>query len=296
MMSSSLRPAFGPVLLDILNKIPRPPPDPALAALSAHEIVLKTREYLAPQWDPATVFTDPDILHEELTCPGPAGDIALTVVRSKNSAGGPRPVIYWMHGGGMKIGSRLFGLGVTFPFVKELDVVLMTVEYRLAPENPAPTQVEDCSAGLIWVADNASQLGVDPGKIIVSGSSAGGGLAAGCALLGRDAKGPSLLGQMLLNPMLDDRNKTLSSKQYESEGLLTGKANVASWDMILPGTRGSEGVSKYVAPSRAEDLSGLPPTYLDSGDAEPFRDEIVAYASKLWEGGVNAELHIWPGA
>lgn len=291
-MSTSLKPAFDPVLLEVLNQFPRIPED----GVSEHELVLQRRQAIAPQCESSVVLVDPDILHEEVTFPGPGGNIILTILRYKNSAGGSRPAFYYIHGGSMVMGTRHFLLNVTFPIVKEFDAVVISVEYRLAPEHPAPAQVEDCYAGLDWVAKNTIKLGIDPARMIISGSSAGGGLAAGVALLARDRKGPSIFAQLLTYPMLDDRNTSISCKQYESDGLFNTKANRAAWDFMLPGARGSKNVSIYAVPARAEDLSGLPPTFIEVGAAELFRDENVAYASKLWEGGVDTELHVWPGA
>ncbi|PVH82147.1 Alpha/beta hydrolase fold-3 [Cadophora sp. DSE1049] len=201
-----------------------------------------------------------------------------------------------MHGGALVLGNRYFFLGSTFPIAKELDAVVISVEYRLAPEFAAPAQVEDCYAGLEWIFQNASKLGIDPERIIVGGSSAGGGLAAGVALLARDRKGPPIFALKLTYPMLDDCCASISMKQYMNDGWYDGTQNIAAWNMVLPGTRGSKDVSIYVAPSRAEDLSDLPPTCISVGAGDPFRDEDVAFASKLWECGVNAELHVWPGA
>ncbi|KAH7355087.1 alpha/beta hydrolase fold-3 domain-containing protein [Rhexocercosporidium sp. MPI-PUGE-AT-0058] len=283
-----------------------PPFDPELDAALAgfpkesrpldHAGVLQRRQGIAPMCDPARIFTDPEIGREEITIPGPGGEIAMTILRPKKAADSPCPVFYYIHGGALVLGDRYFFLGNTFPLVKEFNAVVVSVEYRLAPESPAPAQVEDSYAGLKWVFENASKLGIDPAKIIVSGSSAGGCLAVGAGLMARDKKGPPIFALLLSFPMLDDRCNSVSIKQYMDDGAYTGSQNIAAWDMVLPGTRGSKDVSIYVAPSRAEDLSGLPPTYISVGAGDPFRDEDVAFASKLWEYGVSAELHVWQGA
>ena len=175
-----------------------------------------------------------------------------------------------------------------------MDVVVVSVEYRL-PDHPDPAPVEDCFAGLQWVSEHATELGISSKKIVISGLSAGGGLAAGTALMARDREGPNLLGQCLIYPMLDDRMSTVSSHQYMDEGIYDGNSNITAWDCLLPGRRGTEDVSIYAAPSRATDLSSLPPTWIDVGAAEVFRDESVAYATKLWEFSIQTELHVWPG-
>lgn len=130
---------------------------------------------------------------------------------------------------------------------------------------------------------------------MIAGASAGGGLAAGTALLARDRQGPALIGQMLVYPMLDDRDETVSSTQFDGVGMWDRASNRMGWTALLCDRRGTDEVSVYAAPARATDLSGLPPAFIDCGSAEVFRDEDVAYASALWGAGVQAELHVWPG-
>ncbi|UXN33423.1 MULTISPECIES: alpha/beta hydrolase fold domain-containing protein [Micrococcaceae] len=195
----------------------------------------------------------------------------------------------------MVIGDRWAGLSQFLPWVIENDAVAVTVEYRLAPEFPDPYPVEDCYAGLVWSSDHAEELGIDPNRLIVAGASAGGGLAAGIALLAGDRKGPALAGQVLIYPMLDDRDNTISTVQIDGEGIWDRSSNVMGWTALLGERKGTDDVSIYAAPARAMDLSGLPPTFIDCGSAEVFRDEDVAYATALWQACVQAELHVWPG-
>ncbi|GGR70304.1 hypothetical protein GCM10010236_25540 [Streptomyces eurythermus] len=136
---------------------------------------------------------------------------------------------------------------------------------------------------------------MDPDRLILAGQSAGGGLAAGTALLARDRKGPRLIGQVLIYPMLDDRDRTVSSGQFDGVGVWDRQSNRTGWTALLGERRGTDDVSVYAAPARATDLTGLPPAFIDCGSAEVFRDEDVAYASALWAAGVQAELHVWPG-
>ncbi len=171
----------------------------------------------------------------------------------------------------------------------------VTVEYRLAPEYPDPCPVEDCYAGLRWTAEHDEELGIDPGRLIIAGASAGGGLAAGTALLARDRQGPCLAGRVLIYPMLDDRGQSVSMAQFDGIGAWDRVSNRTGWTALLGDRRGTTDVSGYAAPARATDLSGLPPAFIDCGSAEVFRDEDVAYASALWAAGVQAELHVWPG-
>lgn len=180
-------------------------------------------------------------------------------------------------------------------WVEKLGCTIVSVEYRLAPETPHPGPVEDCYAGLVWAAEHADEINIDPTQIVVFGSSAGGGLAAATTLLARDRKGPQVAAQVLMGPMLDDRNDTASAVQGEGRGLWDRRANLTGWTALLGGARGGPDVSPYAAPARATDLSGLPPTFIDVGAAETFRDEAVMYASRLWRAGVDAELHVFAG-
>ena len=175
----------------------------------------------------------------------------------------------------------------------EMTAVAVAVESDV--ENPDPAPVEDCYAGLVWTAEHADELGFDPGRLIVAGASAGGGLSAGVTLLARDRSGPALAGQVLIYPMLDDRNETVSSHQIDGTGVWDRGSNDTGWDALLGDRRKTDQVSIYAAPGRAEDLTGLPPTFIDCGSAEVFRDEDVAYASRIWACGGIAELHVWPG-
>ncbi|MGW7794313.1 alpha/beta hydrolase fold domain-containing protein, partial [Streptomyces tricolor] len=150
-------------------------------------------------------------------------------------------------------------------------------------------------AGLLWTAEHAREIGGDPDRIVVAGASAGGGLTAALTLLARDRRGPRPLGQLLMGPMLDDRNDTVSSRQMAGLGVWDRSANETAWTALLGDRRGGPGVSPYAAPARAADLCGLPPAFLDVGSAETFRDEVVGYASRIWQAGGVAELHVWPG-
>lgn len=237
------------------------------------------------------------LVHEEHVVAGSphSPEIALSVFKRADHAF-RGPALYNIHGGGMVIGNRFSGVEMVLEWVERLDVVAVSVEYRLAPENPDPAPVEDCYSGLVWIHENADLLGIDPHQLFVVGVSAGGGLAAGTALLTRDRKGPSISGQMLIAPMIDDRNETISSQQLDGIGNWDRTSNEFGWDSLLGKRRHTEAASVYAAPSRAIDLSGLPPTFIDVGSAEVFRDEAVSYASTIWASGGSCELHVWPGA
>lgn len=234
---------------------------------------------------------------EERAVPGPEGapEISLLICSPAAEPAVPRPVVYHVHGGGMVLGTNRVGVDVPLAWARELDAVVVSVEYRLAPEHPYPAQIEDVYAGLLWTAAHARELGADPERIVIAGASAGGGLCAGLALLARDREGPRPLGQVLMCPMLDDRNDTPSAHQMAGLGVWDRTANETGWTALLGARRGGPDVPEYAAPARAADLTGLPPAFLDVGSAETFRDEVVAYASRIWQAGGVAELHVWPG-
>ena len=233
----------------------------------------------------------------ERTVPGPAGapGVSLLICRPA-AATGAVPALYFIHGGGMVMGTnRGQGMVDLLDVAAELGLAVVSVEYRLAPDHPHPAPVEDCYAGLVWTVEHADELGIDPERVVVSGASAGGGLGAATALLARDRGGPALIGQLLLCPMLDDRNNSYSARQMAGLGVWDISFNQVGWSALLGDAQGGEDVSPYAAPARATDLSGLPPAFIDVGSAETFRDEAVEYASRIWQAGGRAELHVWAG-
>lgn len=245
----------------------------------------------------AETIGDQEVEFEHVTVPGPVGapDVALTVLRPRAGVRAGAAGIYGIHGGGMVLGDRAFGVAGLAEDVLRFGAVAATVEYRLAPEHPAPAAAEDCYAGLVWFAAHAPELGIDPARIVVGGFSAGGGLSAAVALLARDRGGPVLAGQLLESPMIDDRNTTPSSRQCAGRGPWERANNVTAWDAALGTARGTAAVSPYAAPARANDLSGLPAAFVTAGSAELFRDEAVTYASGIWATGGQAELHVYSG-
>jgi acetyl esterase/lipase len=291
-----------------MTDLSRPPFDPELGAALAviyetgvspniePEMILPMREARAKLSDPGALsLEEAGITSYDVSIPGHLGDeITISVLRRTDSLGGGA-CLFYTHGGGMIFGDRWTGMDRVIPWIVKFDVVVVTVEYRLAPEFPDPTPIEDAYAGLRYAAEHAAEFGFDPNRLVVAGASAGGGIAAGLALLARDRGGPQLYAQLLICPMLDDRNKTVSSHQVDGVGIWARTSNDTGWNALLGERRGTESVSIYAAPARASDLSGLPPAFIDVGSVEVFRDEAVTYASRIWEAGGNAELHVWPG-
>jgi acetyl esterase/lipase len=203
------------------------------------------------------------------------------------------PAVVFLHGGGMIMGSVQQSDPFAAAYAADSGVPVLAVDYRLAPEHPHPHPVEDCYAGLAWLAAHADGLGVDGGRIALMGESAGGGLAAGTALLARD-RGPAVARQILIYPMLDDRN-TMPDPALAPFTLWSYDDNYTGWHALLGDTLGAPDVPASAAPARALDLAGLPSTYLEVGGLDIFRDEDIEFARRLAAAGVSVELHVHPG-
>jgi acetyl esterase/lipase len=232
----------------------------------------------------------------ERSVPGLAGnpEVALLICEPADATG-PRPVIYYTHGGGMFSGDHRLGLDPMLDMAEQFGAVLVSVGYRLAPEHPHPAPIDDVYAGLLWTAAHAVELGLDPARIVIAGASAGGGLTAALALTVRDKGGPRPLGQLLMCPMLDDRGESASMRQMDGHDFWDRGWNGFGWSALLGSARGGPDVPAYAAPARATDLSGLPPAHIEVGSAESLRDEAVDYAHRIWRAGGEAELHVWSG-
>jgi acetyl esterase/lipase len=224
-----------------------------------------------------------------------ASDGAAIRLRWYTKAGAqPGSAAVYCHGGGMMLSSIDVYHTPISRYVSTSGVPIMSVAYRKAPEAPAPIPVTDCHAGLRWLAEHAADLGVDPGRIAIMGDSGGGGIAASLAIYARDHGGPQICKQLLIYPMLDDRN-------IVPDPFLTPFApwsyddNITGWTALLGQDRGNPGVSPYGAASRLTDFSKLPDAYIDIGELDIFRDETMIYARNLMLAGVSTELHVHPG-
>jgi len=226
--------------------------------------------------------------------PGPEGapDITVRVFRPRNAPGKSLPGIYFIHGGGMNVGSVEAETPAATAICDQVGAVVVSVEYRLAPEHPHPAPSGDCYAGLAWMARSAAGLGIDPGRLAVYGGSAGGGLTIAVALLARDRGYPALRFMMPIYPMIDDTNETPSSREITDIGIWDRHTGVEAWKWYL----GDGEPDQYAAPARAADLSGLPSAFIDVGTIDLFRDEDITFAMRLMQAGVPTELHVYPGA
>jgi acetyl esterase/lipase len=277
---------YDPELLPVVAAIPGL--DIADIA-AARELMAATRAQLPP-------FVAPDSLEiSKRLVPGPPGDpeVEVCVIRPRGLTV-PAPGLYWIHGGGFVLGDVDSDLAGPAHIADTLGVVVVSVEYRLAPEHPFPGPVEDCYAGLVWTATAADELGIDPGRLAIGGISAGGGLAAAVALLARDRSGPELCFQLLDIPELDDRLGTPSMRQFIDTPLWNRPNAVLSWRAYL-GPEHDGQTSPYAAPARATDLGGLPAAYVVTCEFDPLRDEGIEYAQRLMQAGVPTELHHYPG-
>ncbi len=246
----------------------------------------------------ATAATMPGIEVAERGVPGPAGapEVRVLVYRPSDVPQ-PLPALLWIHGGGYVMGSAEQDDLTVKRLVREVGCAVVSVDYRLAPETPYPGPVEDCYAALKWLHASAGELGVDTGRIAIGGASAGGGLAAALALLARDRGGLPLVFQLLIYPMLDDRTVTHADPHpHTGEFVWTNDSNRFGWSALLGQMPGEEGVAPYAAAARAEDLSGLPPAFVNVGALDLFLEENIEYARRLIRAGVPTELHVYPGA
>jgi acetyl esterase/lipase len=203
------------------------------------------------------------------------------------------PAVVFLHGGGMILGSVAMYDRLVAGYVAESGVPFLSVDYRVAPEHPHPTPVEDCFVGLQWLVQHADELRVDPARLAVMGDSAGGGLAAGVVLLARDRDVP-VARQILVYPMLDDRTTT-PDPELAPYAAWSYDDNYTGWHALLGEAVGGPDVPYAAAPARATDLSGLPPTFIDTGELDIFRDECVDYARRITATGTSVELHVHPG-
>jgi acetyl esterase/lipase len=290
--------------------MPHPPLDPLLeqaiakpelaswaVPMTADRIDYIRERMRADEVDPSQLTRDGRVLVNQVKLPAAEDgfEIDLLVLRPRNITA-PRPAILHTHGGGLVAGSRWFSADLLAKWVDLLGVVGFAVEYRLPPEYPYPAAVNDCHRALAHLVEHAEEYGVDPRAVILWGQSAGGGMAAATALMAVSAGGPAVAGLVMEAPMLDDRNQLPSTFELVGDGYIWGRtSNLTAWKAYLGSACGTHDVPATAAPNRAEDLTGMPPTYMHVGQVDLFRDETLEFAAKLSRSGVPTELHLWPG-
>jgi len=276
--------------------------DPELAAVvdllpDMEALDLQARRDAITAMVDAVQTVDPDVearvRTEDRTVPGPPGAPEVPVrIYTPTTGEGPYPLLMCFHGGAFMVGTMAMDHATGVGVADRLQAIAVAVEYRLAPENPYPAGVEDCYAATMWAADSG-ELEVDRSRVVVSGASAGGALAAAVALMARDRGGPPISFQILNIPVLDDRMDTPSMQQHVATPMFHRPGAETMWDNYLGVDRGD--APAYAAPARAEDLTNLPPAYIQVAELDPLRDEGIHYALRLLEAGVSVELHAYPG-
>jgi acetyl esterase len=235
----------------------------------------------------------------EAWAPVEGGPDVRLVIMNPPSATTDRGAVLHIHGGGMVVGTADRAVADKPLLALAHDCVVVSVDYRLAPETPFPGPQEDNYAALEWLAENAASLGVDPARIVVMGESAGGGLAASLALMTRDRGGPKLAGQVLIYPMLDWRTGGTDCQygnRHTGEWIWTREKNRFGWDALRGAYHPTDARKGWFSPALADDLSGVAPAYISTGALDLFLDEDLAYARRLVDCGVPTELHVYPGA
>ncbi|MGN2638905.1 alpha/beta hydrolase [Nocardia takedensis] len=253
---------------------------------------IATRSFLREVLAAKEPVVDPRLAIEDLTIPGPAGELSVRIYRPTAAAGSAQPAAVYFHGGAFISGD----LDTCDQDCRDISLaanaIVVSVDYRLAPEHPYPAAFDDCYAVLCWIEANADTLGIDRSRVAVGGRSAGGAIAAAVALAARDRGGPALAYQLLLVPTTDDRCDQPSVAAITDGRVIDGAVVRGMWPMYL----GSEAADSYAAPARARDLHGLPPAYLQVCQQDPLRDQGLDYARRLISAGVPTEIHHVPGA
>jgi acetyl esterase len=281
---------IDPELAAIVDLLPRMDLVDPVAARQAFEAMLAGITFDIPGIETLDI--------EDRMVPGHEDDpdVSVRVYRPKARAAGTRgPGVVMIHGGGFVIGSVELEHAGAAQMAISTGAVVVSVDYRLAPEHPYPAGLHDCFAALAHLHDEADALGVDRARVALAGTSAGGGLAAATALLARDRGGPAVCFQLLHIPELDDRLQTASMQSFVDSPMWNRPLAVQSWQAYLGPLYGAADVPAYAAPARATDLSRLPPAYISTAENDPLRDEGIVYAQRLLQAGVSVELHQFPG-
>ncbi|MEU7467560.1 alpha/beta hydrolase [Streptomyces sp. NPDC044984] len=269
---------------------PAPPVDPELASMVGLGAPSSTSALEVLRRDGAFIIEE-----RQASVQGPAPDVPVLVCRPREAIG-RLPVLLLPHGGGMDLGSPRQNLGYYLHVARELNAAVVAIECRAAPEGLCPVAADDCLTVVTWLGACAQDLAVHAERVVLIGSGGAGALAGGLALRLRDRLDLRPLGQVLLSPLLHDRTVPPPDARPAHPGGWTARTIETAWTHLLGDHRGTSDVTPYAAPGRADDLSDLPPTYLEVGALDILRDEVVSYAHRMWATGGDAELHIWSGA
>jgi acetyl esterase/lipase len=283
----SSRHMVDPELLAALDLIPAVDFSPEVIALMQSRILARTTEPFQP---------GPGLKVEAHAVPGREGHAVNALVVTPLAVSAARPAILYLHGGGYVIGSAAMVLPECERLALGADCIVVSLDYRLAPDTPHPGPVEDGYDALAWMHQNAETLGIDTTRIAIAGQSAGGGLAAALALLVRDRGEYTPIHQHLMWPMIDDRTCLVERPAHMGEFIWSPGANHYGWAALLGTEPGSAYVSPYAAAARAESVAGLPDTFISVGGLDLFVEEDLEYARRLMAVGVPVELHVFPGA
>jgi len=250
------------------------------------ENIAKMRDLLAARPQPPSSV---DVLSDRKTIDTEDGTVDVYIYRKNEQP--DQPAVLWIHGGGYILGKAVDERAKII--ADRCNCTVFSVDYRLAPEHPFPAGPNDCYATLAWIMNDAKALGIDKNRVAMGGASAGGGMAAGVALMNRDRDNFPLQLQLLLYPMIDNLHATSSGK-LENHPVWKQSTSFNAWEMYLDGVPGEQ-ASPYAAATRATDLTGLPPAYICVGSEDLFRDENIDYVQRLIAAGVPCEFSIFPG-
>ena len=271
---------------------------PALEMLPVFEFNADTLPVIRDEIGKMTETLELSIQPTEKVISGPDGTLEVfwfdPTPGEKN-----RPCLLHIHGGGMVMGSIRQMQPHVASLATILNIPIAAVEYRLAPETPFPGPQEDCYSALVWLDENSEALGIDPARIGITGESAGGGLAAAVAQMSRDRNGPKVAAQLLVYPMLDHRVGGLNDpwrNRHTGEFIWTRQSNQFGWESLRGSYVPEDAAKGWFSPTLADDLTGLPPTWIGVGNLDLFFDENLDYARRLVDAGVAVELHTYPGA
>lgn len=279
--------SYDPSLLDpqLAQAVAQMPPIDNSDVAKARQGIEKMQQYMPPVDTSGVTITDRAI-------PAEYGEIPIRIYTPETEVY-RLPAMLFFHWGGFMLGNLETEHARCVMIARDAECVVISVDYRLAPEHPFPAALDDAYVALHWTVEHADMLGLDTERIAVGGTSAGGGLAASIALMSRDRNGPKIAFQFMGFPVTDDRMTTETVQTFTETPNWTHDANINMWDYYLGENR--ENVSPYAAPMRADNLSDLPPAYIWTGEFDPLRDEGIQYAVRLMSAGVSVELHNFAG-